>query len=314
MKILENAAKGFIDHCKFEKNLSLKTIKAYQIDLRQLSEFIQRRNYSNEVSKITKVELREYLESIAELKPKSIKRKVATFKSLFNFLEFEDTIEINPFRKMRINIKEQMSLPKALNKNQMNNIFKEVYKAKSENAANNCFGGFEILRNIVVVELLFATGARVSEIANLKDNMIDVYTGELKILGKGNKERIIHICNAETLEILRNYRHSYFDRINLSGGYFLVNRINKRLSDQSIRGIVKHLSNKAEVQIHVTPHMFRHTVATLLLENDVDIKYIQSILGHSSIMTTQIYTHVNRDKQRQILDSKHPRKEIFVLH
>lgn len=313
MKTLTSAVNGFIEHCKFEKNLSSKTIKAYQIDLRQLFEFTQSRNFPNDVSKITKLELREYLESIAGLKPKSIKRKVATLKSLFNFLEFEDLIEINPFRKMRINIKEQKVLPKALNKNQMSSIFKTVYRTKSEKTKISEFGDFEILRNIIVVELLYSTGARVSEIANLKDHMIDVSTGELKILGKGNKERIIHICNTETLEILRNYRQCYLERIILSGGYFLVNRINKRLSDQSIRGIIKHLSIKAEVPVHVTPHMFRHTVATLLLENDVDIKYIQSILGHSSILTTQIYTHVNRDKQRQILDTKHPRKEILIL-
>ena len=95
--------------------------------------------------------------------------------------------------------------------------------------------------------------------------------------------------------------------------YFLINRFQKKLSDQSIRIIVKKLAVKAKIGKHITPHMFRHSFATLLLEKDVDIKYIQALLGHSSIITTQIYTHVNREKQRQILKTKHQRRDFFMI-
>jgi len=311
MNVLPTAIKEFIGHCRFEKNLSLKTIKAYEIDLKQLLEFLLKRNYSIEVNKITKIELREYLEFISSLKPKSIKRKVATIKVLFNYLEFEDVVIINPMRKMRINIKEPKTLPRVLNIKQMSDIFKSAYEKKNTDEKNYSY--FEAIRNIVVVELLFATGARVSELANLPDDFINVSSGEITIKGKGNKERIIQVCNKETIEILKHYRKEFRDKIKASGGYFLLNRLNKKLSDQSIRNIVKILSERACVQMHVTPHVFRHSFATLLLEQDVDIKYIQSLLGHSSIITTQIYTHVNREKQKQILKAKHPRKD-FSTH
>lgn len=312
MKTLVTAIASFIDHCMFEKNLSTKTIKAYKIDLKQILKFIKERNFSDNISEISKAEIKGYLESITQLKPKSIKRKGATFKSLFNFLEFEDSIEINPFRKMKIKIKEQKVLPKALNRNQINSIFKTAHNSKNENIEDKEYSDYENSRNVVIIELLYSTGARVSEIANIKDSMIDVKTGELKILGKGNKERIIHICNPETLFILEDYRLRNLERIKLSGDYFLVNRLNKKLSEQSIRSVIKKISQKSNVQVHVTPHMFRHSVATHLLENEVDIKYIQSILGHSSISTTQIYTHINREKQKHILKSKHPRKDICI--
>lgn len=310
MYTLLNATKEFLTHCKIEKNLSSKTLKAYEIDLKQLYQFLLEKKHSVELLEITKNQLREYLESISSLKPKSIKRKIATIKSMFNFLEFDDKILANPIRKMRIKIKEEKRLPKVLNIKEMESLFKSAYNEKTTQANVNSYSYFESLRNIAIVELLFATGARVSEVANLKDSQINLESGEVSIKGKGNKERIVQICNKDTLGILKQYRKLSLKKISVAQGYFLINRFNKKISDQSIRHIVKKLSNTANIQVHVTPHVFRHSFATLLLEKDVDIKYIQSFLGHSSIMTTQLYTHVNREKQKQILKNKHPRKEF----
>ncbi len=317
MLTFPESIKEFITHCKVEKNLSVKTIKAYEIDLRQVTEFLIKRQFKLPVSQLSKLEIRDYLESISALKPKSIKRKVATLKVLFNYLEFEDRIPTNPMRKMRIKIKEDKRLPKVLNITEMGSLFRSAYTEKGLNLKVGSYSYFESLRNIAVIELLFATGARVSEIANLKEQQIDLNSGEVRIKGKGNKERVVQICNKETLLTLRNYRKLYLGKMNSAEGYFLINRFNAKISDQSIRQIVKNLSRKASIQSHVTPHVFRHSFATLLLEKDVDIKYIQSFLGHSSIMTTQLYTHVNREKQKQILQAKHPRKDFssksFVL-
>jgi integrase/recombinase XerD len=232
---------------------------------------------------------------------------------MFNFLEYEDIILVNPLRKMQIRIKEPKMLPKVMDIGEVVKIFKTAYLSNTNIKNKNLYSYTESLRNIVVIELLFATGARVSEIAGLKCDSIDINTGALTIKGKGNKERIIQVCNKETLKALKDYYNLFADRIEKAGGYFLVNRIGRKLSDQSIRQIVKNLSNKAEIQKHITPHVFRHSFATLLLEKDVDIKYIQSMLGHSSIMTTQIYTHVNREKQKQILKTKHPRKDFSMI-
>lgn len=304
------AIREFLLHCHFEKNLSPKTLKAYSIDLHQFTAFL---NGKKVITDIAKQDIRDYLASLSALKPKSVKRKIASAKAMFNFLEFEDTIILNPFRKMRIKIKEPQKLPSVLDIQDVVKIFKTSYRKKTEQKNMDSYSYRESVRNIVVLELLFTTGARVSEIANLKKEFISVHSGNVTIKGKGNKERIIQICNKETIAILRYYNSLFEKQIEASGDWFLVNRFNKKLSDQSIRNMVKKMAGQAGLTQRVTPHVFRHTFATLLLEKDVDIKYIQSLLGHSSIITTQIYTHVNRAKQKQILRSKHPRKDFNCI-
>lgn len=312
MKI-NKAINDFINHCIYEKNLSPKTIKSYKIDLSQLYNFLTKNQNSLDISEITKHELREYLITISGLKPKSVKRKIAVIKAMFNYLEFEDNIQINPFRKMKVKIREPKVLPKAMNKSEVHSILKSAYKHFLLERKTTSYFYAEQIRNIVVIELLYATGARVSEIADLKFENINIFTGVVKIKGKGNKERIINICNKETLKILQNYYKLFNKKIENARGFFLINRLGNKLSDQSIRTIVRNLAQTSSIQKIITPHMFRHTFATLLLEKDVDIKYIQSMLGHSSILTTQIYTQVNNTKQKQILKSKHPRKNLILL-
>ena len=311
MSTIRTESINFINHCKYEKNLSVKTIKAYTTDLTQFAEFLAKNNSPLDVDKVTKIEIRGFLESISNLKPKSIKRKIATIKAIFNYLEYEDTILINPLRKMKIKIKESKRLPKVMDLSEIKQILKHAYQKLQLYNEVNTYSYFEALRNLVVIELLFATGARVSEIANLMIENIQLQNGEISIKGKGDKERIIQICNNETLNSIKKYYRDYKNKINESGGYFLINRFGNKLSDQSIRGIVKQICYKTKIKKHITPHIFRHTMATLLLENDVDIRYIQSILGHSSINTTQIYTHVNRIKQGRIIKTKHPRNSII---
>lgn len=313
MDTIQDATKDFIRYCIYEKNLSPKTLKAYQCDLTQLMGFLASKKHSMLLPAITKHEIREYLQFITGLKPKSIRRKLATIKALFNYLEYEDIIASNPMRKMRIQIKEAKRLPKVMDIAEINAIFTQAYQQTKLDKHHLDYAQKAAIRDAVVVELLFATGARVSEIANLKEENINIATGAITIKGKGNKERIIQVCNAETLQVLKDYHHCFKDKIPHADGYFLVNRLGNKLSDQSIRNTVKTLAIGAGVQKHITPHVFRHSFATLLLEKDVDIKYIQSLLGHSSIMTTQIYTHVNREKQIQILKAKHPRKDFQYL-
>ena len=148
---------------------------------------------------------------------------------MFNYLEFEDKITANPLRKMRINIKEPKRLPKVMDIREIRKIFNSAYEENSLAVNGSSYGFFETLRNIVVVELLFATGARVSEIANLKTENIEIAAGTITIKGKGNKERIIQVCNYETLKILKDYHRLYNDRINNSGGFFLIKPLNKSI-------------------------------------------------------------------------------------
>ena len=158
---------------------------------------------------------------------------------------------------------------------------------------------------------MFATGARVGEISSIKPTDINLANGQVKLFGKGSRERIISIKNAEVIKSLTAYIDIYADRINKSG-YLFVNKLGQRFTEQSIRNMINNYATQCGVSIHITPHMFRHSFATLLLEEDVDIRYIQKMLGHSSITTTQIYTHVSLSKQSEILKNKHPRNKIEI--
>ncbi len=302
------AQKSFIDHCQFEKNLSDKTIEFYEIDLRQFQSFLKANELTSLITEIDKFALKDYLKQLSHFKPKTIKRKLATLKALFNFLEFEDIIPINPFRKLRIKIKEPSILPTVMNTHEVRKIFKAAYTAKEELAISDPNYLVKI-RDIAVLELLFATGIRVSELCDLKDQSINLHTGVISIYGKGSKERLIRVCNPDVLKVLCEYRKLFEKHIS-SCGYFFINRLGNRLSDQSIRHLIKRYTHLAAINKNITPHTFRHTFATLLLEEEVDIKYIQHFLGHSSIATTQIYTHVNSAKQQQILSTKHPRNSF----
>jgi integrase/recombinase XerD len=313
MTNLQSVTEDFLLHCRVEKHLSPKTIKAYTTDLQQFRSFIRSIFNIDEISLVNKQHIREYLASIETLKPKSVKRKIATIKALFNYLEFEDGIIVNPLRKMRIRIKEPHVLPAVMDIQEIMKIFKAGYQQKKSIANESSYGYEESIRNIAVLELLFSTGARVSEVAGLKIADINLQTGSVIIKGKGNKERVIQICNKESLTILKDYHSLCLGKIRDAGGYFLINRFKRPLSDQSIRNLVKRLVKKAGIKRRITPHTFRHSFATLLLEKDVDIKYIQSLLGHSSINTTQIYTHVNRKRQRQLLTTRHPRREFSMM-
>lgn len=309
MQLLREAIAGFLHHCRYEKNLGVKTLKAYSTDLEQFSQFIRQNSMATDLSLITKTEIRAFIEYKNRLKPKSLKRKIATLKAMFNFLEFEDHISVNPFRKMRIKIKEPYVLPAVMNFREITAMLKIAYKKKKA-AAGNEFRYFEAVRNVATLELLFSTGCRVSEITGLRGTQMDLKSGNIMIHGKGGRERLIQVCGAEPLAALNEYDRLAKIFAGRSRNYFLVNRLRRPLSDQSVRNMVKKFARLARINRRITPHTFRHSFATLLLERDVDIKYIQAMLGHSSILTTQIYTHVNRAKQRKILFSKHPRRDV----
>ena len=167
------------------------------------------------------------------------------------------------------------------------------------------------LRDTAVTELLFATGIRISELCSLKVSDVNLYDGTILIYGKGDKERLIQIGNEFVIHILAEYEATFHAK-RWSCNNFFVNQSGKALSDQSVRRMINKYTSLASIDQHITPHMFRHTFATSLLEADVDICYIQEMLGHSSINVTEIYTHVTVAKQRNILATKHPRKDFHI--
>ncbi len=297
----------FLFHCRVEKNLSIHTLKAYKLDLDQFINYLSVKGEAVEIEKVDKQMLREYLQQLVENnKIKTVKRKIATLKALFNYLEFEDRLTVNPFRKMRIKIKEPLHLPGVLTLNEVKTLFQTVYRAKRECRDRSVYTYRAIIRDIVVLELLFAAGIRVSELCNLKKADVNIEQDYIQVNGKGSRERIIQLCSPEISAVLEKYIE-LFHPAGSQFSYFFINRLGHRLSEQSVRFMIKKYTRLSGIDKEVTPHMFRHTFATLLLEAEVDIRYIQQLLGHSTIATTQIYTHITTHKQREILTTRHPR-------
>ena len=293
----------YLTYCKKQKGLSSHTLKAYQIDLRQYAEFKQ----SMTIDKSTLTNYICYLHE--QFKPKTAKRKIASLKAFTHYLYYQDIIDSNPFDKIDTDFKEPLLLPRTIPAHLIKCLLSAAYK--NIDGATTESKKHKYIRNAAILELLFATGARISEICSLRPENIDLAAKTVKIFGKGSKERIIQIENKDVLSILKKYRAIFATDIAEADFFFLNNRKN-RLSEQSVRIIIQNLEKQINSDIHSTPHMFRHSVATMLLEEDVDIRYIQKILGHSSITTTQIYTHVTSSKQKEILRTKHPRNKFHI--
>lgn len=308
---IQKAIDAYLLHCKLEKNLNSKTIQAYTIDLKQFHFFTEMSEIEC-VQNVDRVILRNYFNKIENLKPRSIKRKMTCLKTMFNYLEFEDVIDINPFRKMQLKYKVPKYLPTVMDKREIEKLLKTAYTLRSAVQNKSTYSYAEKTRDIAILETLFATGVRVSELCHLQKKDIDLDSGLITIFGKGNKERIVQIVDSETKSILDEYATLFQSKLERSD-FFFINRLNNCISSQSVRYMVHKYVQLADIKKKVTPHTFRHTFATLLLEADVDLTYIQHFLGHSSIMTTQIYTHVNKQKQQQILRTKHPRMDFRML-
>lgn len=296
--------KGYLNHCQYEKCLDSKTLKAYKIDLTQFVAYIKAIDGS-----YNKENIQAYIASLyGSCAVKSIKRKIASVKAFFNYLEFEEIIETNPFNKIRVKLHEPHLLPRTIPLETINQLLRCAYQQLA--APKMSTYQYRVhLRDIAVLELLFATGMRISELCNLHNVDVNLTEGIIKIYGKGSRERLIQISNHDVLTALGKYYQAFSSEIE-GTGWFFINRLSKQMSDQSVRLMINNYCNIAGINQHITPHMFRHSFATLLLEEDVDIRYIQQLLGHSSIVTTQIYTHVTSKKQRDLLTAKHPRNKI----
>ena len=160
-----------------------------------------------------------------------------------------------------------------------------------------------------MVETLFSTGLRISELCHLQSKYFDMENGVLCIQGKGGKERYLQIGSNDVLYVLNMYKKNFEDEIK-KHGYFFVNRYGQPLSEQSARRMIHKYADEIQADMNITPHMFRHSFATYLMEEDVNIRYIQKMLGHTSITTTQIYTYVTTEKEKEILKTRHPRNRM----
>ena len=303
---LSKQIEKYLDDCRGIKGLNEKTVKAYSIDLNQFMA-----QCDSNCDWYSKICVENYIKSVYdEFKPRSAKRKIACLKAFFHYLELEEILESNPFHKIKYKRREALTLPRSIPESVVSQILNYVYQLSNVPNKSQHFYRY-IIRDIAVLELLFASGVRISELCNLKLNDVDTKSGIIRVNGKGSRERCIQITNLSVIKALENYQKVFSSEINNAEYYFINSRTN-RLSEQSVRLMINKYASAINSEIHITPHMFRHTLATLLLEEDVDIRYIQELLGHSSITTTQIYTHVSLSAQKKILSQKHPRNKIMI--
>ena len=296
MSLLADQISSYLRSCEFEKKLSPDTLKAYRIDLAQFAAFSQNAN-------VDKVLLGNYAVHLNQnFAPRSVKRKLASVRAFYGALEEQELIEENPFRRFHLHIVYPKELPRVIPTTTVEVLLREAY-GQYRGSGNRW-----ALRDILVLELLFDTGMRVSELCKLTPETFQLEANSLRLLihGKGRKERVLQVVTMEVVMLAAQYWTVFQDGIR-DAGTILLNRRGRPLTTQGVRQIITRHIQAAAVQGHITPHMFRHTFATALLDGGADIRYIQTLLGHSSISTTEIYTHVATGQQSAILAQRHPR-------
>lgn len=281
----------YLDYCKTHKRLSSHTIRAYKNDLMQF--------YNSDYDNVE-----SYIEQLtrSNIKTNTLRRKIACMKVFYNYLKYQNIIEENPFNQLRFQFRTEKVLPKTIPYDILKSIF--IYLERKVIVSKTDYQKQHAERNLLIISLLLSTGIRISELCHIHLKDINLSNKTLHIIGKGKKERILFLGDQITFSLLETYINNYcFQPSNylFSGKYSF-----KPLSEQSVRLILNTLVKQHNLTTPITPHMFRHSFATMLLDSDVDIRYIQQILGHSSISVTQIYTHVSQSKQKEILTLCNP--------
>tara|TARA_B100000683_G_scaffold275184_1_gene325189 strand:+ start:302 stop:1201 length:900 start_codon:yes stop_codon:yes gene_type:complete len=290
----------FKNYLKLERSLSNNSIDAYLLDIRKLTSFISE-NHSTSLSieNINVSIIESFIKYLfkSESSTYSQARIVSGLKSFFNYLLLEEKIDINPMELIDAP-KLVRKLPETLSIQEIEIIIDAVDLDSKEG-----------MRNKAILETLYSCGLRVSELVNLKVQNLFLDIGFIKVLGKGMKERLVPI-GTKAAECISLYMNEYRISINISEGfegYLFINRRGKNLTRNMIFIIVKDLVKKAGLNKNISPHTFRHSFATHLIEGGADLRAVQEMLGHESITTTEIYTHLNKNYLREVVNKFHPR-------
>ena len=285
----------FLKYLQYEKRYSAHTILAYSTDLRQYSEFI-RKEFDELTEKANYGMIRSWIISLSEAQTdaRSINRKIACLRSYYKFLLRQGTILKDPVARVKI-LKSKKKLPHFVTENDMTAVL--------DNEALS--GEFEEIRNVVIIELLYGTGIRLSELINLKDTSINFRDHSVKVLGKRNKERIIPFSDP-LVDLLEKYRGVRNREIGKETPFFLVTSKGKQMYPVLVNRIVKKKLAAAGVE-KKSPHVLRHSYATHLLNKGAEINAVKELLGHSSLAATQVYTHNTMEKLKKIFDQAHPK-------
>jgi integrase/recombinase XerC len=287
----------FIRYLQFEKRFSPNTITAYNRDLYQFSEFID--SLEPNLLSISHQQVRTWIISLMDngIEPKSINRKISTLRSFYKFLQREGLIKSSPMLHVKAP-KIPRRLPVVITEQKMDSLL------DAEHVFNDDFEG---VRNRLILELLYGTGMRLSELVGLKNEDVNVYENQIKVLGKRNKERIIPISTV-LAKLIADYQvlkiHQQFDLDPLS---LIVTNEGKAAYPKFIYRVVHSILSYISTQDKRSPHILRHSFATTLLNRGADLNAIKELLGHSSLAATQVYTHNSVEKLKSIYKQAHPK-------
>lgn len=302
-KNAENVKQLFLDYLRIERQYSVETQKAYKSDMTEFLSFLTKTQTNQEIdlNKITTFDVRVFLSELYEKgdDARTIARKVSSLRSFYRFLINNELVNDNPFVGITLQ-KFGKHLPRYFYQKELNSMFDVVL------ADHSILG----IRNWLLLEMLYGTGARVSEIVNMTRQSVDQRARVVTITGKGNKMRIVPF-GQYALDALEQYltasRPLLVQKQQLPNEYLFLNQRGNPLTAAGVEYILKQIGKQAGLTQDVTAHMFRHTFATDLLNNQADLRTVQQLLGHSSLSTTQIYTHVTTDALQQSYRNFFPR-------
>lgn len=296
----KNYLKDFCVYLEVERNFSKHTVRAYHSDILGFLIWLDNMN----VEEVNHSKIKEYLAFIQKFNysKTTISRKISAIRTFYRYLYRERIIDTNPINSIH-SPKKNKTLPKFLTNAEIEQILNNI---KIDTPA-----GF---RNRTILELLYATGMRVSELSDLNFENLNLQENEITVFGKGSKERIV-LISTRAKDFLEKYIRLVRKMVPLpqimaeeaSDSPVFINKTGYRLQPQSIRAAIKEIVQKIELPKVVTPHVFRHSFATKLLENGADLRVVQELLGHASISNTQIYTHVSTERLKLVYDKTHPR-------
>ena len=294
----DTSIENFKNYLKLERGLSMNSIKSYEFDLIQFKNFMIENAINESPKQCSSSTVKTYLyKNFSNKKSRSQARSISALKSFFNYLLFEGEINSSPLNDIE-SPKIENKLPEVLTEDEIKRLISSV-NLDSE------FGQ----RNKTIIEVLYGTGIRVSELTDLKLSNIFFDENILKVTGKGNKERFVPLGKIATIEIKKylNYR----DKLKINSKFsdiLFLNRYGRQLTRSMIFKIIKDSSKNAKIDKKISPHTLRHSYATHLLKNGADLRTIQLILGHESITTTEIYTHLDTFHLEDVLKKYHPRE------
>ena len=295
--------RGFNDYLLIEKSLSKNTVDAYIKDINKVNSFFNSENQKNDIRDIKYADFQSYLAYLNQknISARSQSRAISSIRSFFKYLELENIIDSNPSNLLE-SPKVGKKLPEFLTVDEVNKLVSEVDRSTKEGE-----------RNLAIIEVLYGCGLRVSELIELKISEIYWKEGFIRIIGKGNKERLVPLGSIAAKQ-LKIYIHEIrvHKKINAEcKDHVFLNKNGKKISRVMIFKIIKNLTNKAGIKKKVSPHTLRHSFATHLVEGGADLRAVQEMLGHESITTTEIYTHLDRNYLRQVILDHHPLEKII---